>query len=80
MTLKHKLKLILAHFRWIVDVAQQRVEYAKRWCDFLNIRDLFIRLKQEYLIAQRVDPKNIDTYILQGKVELLQKILDEGWN
>lgn len=77
---KHKIKLLFVELDWKLKKAIEIQEYVNKFKEGQSIKNLFDNLQDKFFILQRELPNDIETYKLQGKIELLRKILDEGWN
>lgn len=74
--LKHKIKLFFARFRWARKYITNGERYIDRWKDYAEYEAMYKRLQEQYLINQRGNPTSKVVYHLEGKIEILKKLLD----
>lgn len=75
MTFKHKIKMIFAKIRWRATHRKERKLFTQRYKNFDELRELHRETEEEFIKVQRARPTHSDTWILKGKIEILELLL-----
>lgn len=75
MTLKHKIKLIFARFKWHAKLVRESVRYSKDVRIYRRLREIQVETELRYLTAER-EKRNEDMLTIGGELKMINRILN----
>jgi hypothetical protein len=76
--LNHRIKLFFVRIKWWLKSISNNARFDKRVLSYMYLRDMKSKLHSEYIVQARKFPTHKNTYILQGKTEILEDLIKHG--